>query len=343
MATKQIKTATKNNAATRQPTVAKPATAAKYKPHPPAAPAETPLRTGRRRGFRSGFVSVLGQPNAGKSTLVNAFAGQKVAIVSSKPQTTRNTLQAIVSGENSQIVFIDTPGIHTSPSLLHQRMMDSVRSAASGQDLLIWLADATQSFEKTSQGLGLLKNQETPAILVANKIDRLKDKRQLLPLLESYGKAHPFQEYLPISALTGVGLEELEAAIIARLPKGPPLFPEDQLTDAPERFLAAELIREKILTLTGEEVPHAAAIVIEQWEETPRLLKIGAAIHIEREGQKRIIIGKGGAMLREIGSQTRAELEENYQKKVFLELFVKVQPGWRESAAFLAELDWRSE
>jgi GTP-binding protein Era len=220
-------------------------------------------------------------------------------------------------------------------------MMDAVETAARDQDLLIWLADASLPFSESSQGLEVLKRQETPALLVANKIDRVADKRNLLPLLEQYREAHAFEEYLTVCALTGEGLPELERAVLARLPKGPRMFPEDQLTDAPERFHAAELIREKILLLTGQEVPHAAAIVIEQWEELPKLLRIGAAIHVERLGQKRIIIGAGGSMLRKIGSQTRLELEERYGKKVFLELFVKVQPGWRESAAFLTELDWR--
>ena len=299
----------------------------------------------RKPAFRSGFISVLGRPNAGKSTLINALAGMKIAIVSPKPQTTRMALQAVVNRPNAQMVFVDTPGINAvSPkgSLLHSRMMDSVRTAARDQDLLLWLADMTLSFERSSEGLDILIQQETPAILVANKIDRVPDKKKILPTLEAYGKAFPFQEYVPVSALRGEGLEALEKAILTRLPKGPAFYAPDEITDAPERFLAAEMVREKILILTGEEVPHSAAIVIEQWEETPRLLKIGAAIHVERQGQKRIIIGKGGAMLKEIGSQTRVELEERYGKKVFLELFVKVQPGWRESASFLTELDWRA-
>jgi len=302
---------------------------------------------GRKPAFRSGFVSVLGRPNAGKSTLINALAGTKVAIVSPKPQTTRMSLQAVVNRPNAQIIFIDTPGIHADfssqqASLLHGRMMEAVRSAARDQDLLIWLADATLPFEQSSQGLEIIKHQATPALLVANKIDRLSSKQMMLPLLERYREAHNFAEYIPVSALTGEGLPELEKAILARLPKGPKFFPEDQLTDAPERFLVAEAIREQILLSTGQEVPHHTAIVIEQWEETPKLLRIGAAIHVERSGQKRIIIGSGGSMLKQIGSATRAELEARYGKKVFLELFVKVQPGWRESASFLAELDWRS-
>ena len=308
-------------------------------------PVQPRPRRGRKPAFRSGFVSVLGRPNAGKSTLVNAFAGVKLAIVSAKPQTTRNALQAIVNRPNAQMIFVDTPGIHeatTKTTLLHARMMEHVRASAAGQDVLLWLADATVPFEESSRGMEILKGQEAPVLLVANKVDNLRDKRMLLPLFEQYGKLQEFAEYLPVSALKGEGLEALERAIVARLPRGPMLFPEDQLTDAPERFLASELIREKILEATGQEVPHAAAIQIETWEESPKLLKIGAAINVERDGQKRIVIGAKGAMLRQIGAATRAELEERYGKKVFLELFVKVRPKWRESPSFLAELEWKA-
>jgi GTPase len=316
-------------------------------PKPPRDPESPRPYRGRKPAFRSGFVSVLGRPNAGKSTLINAIAGTKVAIVSPKPQTTRMSLQAIVNRPNAQIVFIDTPGVHVDvaaqkASLLHSKMMEAVRTAARDQDLLIWLADATVPFAESSLGLEMLRHEATPAILVANKIDRIPGKQHLLPLLELYGKVHPFQEFLPVSALTGEGLPELEKAILSRLPKGPQFFPDDQITDAPERFHAAEMIREQVLLNTGQEVPHHTAIVIEQWEEKPKLLHVGAAIHVERAGQKRIIIGSGGAMLKQIGTKTREQLEERYGKKVFLELFVKVQPGWRESPSFLAELDWRS-
>jgi GTP-binding protein Era len=298
-------------------------------------------RKSKRIPFHSGFVSVLGRPNAGKSTLINAIAGEKLSIVSAKPQTTRSTLQAVVNRENAQIVFVDTPGIHDPKGLLHTRMMEEARGAMRDQDVLIWMADATEPFAKSSAGLQLLEGNETPAILVLNKIDRVPAKHDLLPLLEEYGKAHTFVDLIPASATRGEGLKELEQAILTRLPEGPQYFPPGQLTDAPERFLAAELVREKILELTGQEVPHSVAIAVESWEESPRLLKIAAVIHVERQGQKRIIVGAGASMLKQIGSAARTELEERYEKKVFLELFVKVKPAWRESASFLAELDWR--
>jgi GTP-binding protein Era len=291
--------------------------------------------------FRSGFVTVLGQPNAGKSTLVNALAGRKVAIVAAKPQTTRTTLQAIVNRPGAQIIFIDTPGIHAPKTRLHHRMMESVRGAARDQDLLLWLADALAAFETSSEGLDIVKSQETPALLVLNKIDRLRDKRQLLPLIDRYRQAGEFAGYFPVSAITGEGLADLEKAIVQRMPEGPQYFPPDQITDAPERFMASEIIREKVLHACGHEVPHSTAVLVEAWEDTPRLLRIGAAIHVERAGQKRIVIGSGGSMIKRIGTGARLELEERHGKKVHLQLFVKVKPKWRESEAFLNELDWR--
>jgi GTPase len=292
-------------------------------------------------GFRSGFVTVLGQPNSGKSTLVNALAGQKVAIVADKPQTTRTTLQAIVNRPGAQIIFVDTPGIHAPKTLLHQRMMESVRGAARDQDLLLWLADGTVPFEKSSDGLNLVKSQATPVLLVVNKIDLVRDKWQLLPLMDQYRQAVEFAGYFPVSALTGEGMADLDKAILERMPEGPQYFPPDQITDAPERFQASEIIREKVLHACSQEVPHAIAVLIEAWEDTPRLLRIGAAIHVEREGQKRIVIGAGGSMIKRIGTEARLELEERHGKKVHLQLFVKVKPKWRESESFLNELDWR--
>lgn len=293
--------------------------------------------------FVSGFVSILGRPNVGKSTLLNAFTGMKLAIVADQPQTTRTAIQGIVTTAEAQIVFMDTPGIHRSTGLFNQRMMETVRAALDGRDLLLFVADATRpAGDDDWQALDLLRKSETPAILALNKIDRLKTKASLLPLIDKYKAAMEFAEYVPVSALTGEGLEELRKAIMSRLPEGPLYFPADQITDQPERFLAAELVREKILHETRQEVPHAAAVVVERWEETPRLVRIAAAVFVEKEGQKAIVIGAGGALLKRVGTLARQEIEKLLGRKVFLELFVKVRPGWREIPEFLNEIDWRS-
>ena len=293
--------------------------------------------------FVSGFVSILGKPNAGKSTLLNALTGVKLAIVAGHPQTTRTAIQGIVTSAEAQIIFMDTPGIHRSTGLFNQRMMDTVRAALDGRDLLLFVADAARPVRDDDlQALDLLKETGTPALLVLNKIDRLKNKAALLPIIDRYKAAMPFEEYVPVSALSGEGLGELRKAIVSRLPEGPQYFPPDQITDQPERFLAAELVREKILQETRQEVPHAVAVVVERWEETPRLIRIAAAVFVEREGQKAIVIGAGGSLLKKVGALARQDMEALLGRKVFLELFVKVRPGWREIPEFLNEIDWRS-
>lgn len=301
------------------------------------------MADGGKPGFVSGFVSILGRPNAGKSTLLNALVGTKLAIVSSKPQTTRTTIQGVLTTEGAQMVFLDTPGIHKSDTRFNRRMMETVRAALDGRDALVLVADASLAFtEADSQAIDLVRKANTPVILALNKIDRLKDKTALLGLIETYKAAHEFADYVPISALTGEGLEDLKAAILKRLPEGPQYFPADHITDQPERFLAGELIREKILDETRQEVPHSVAVLIERWEESPRLLRISAAIYVEKEGQKAILIGARGAMLKRVGTLARQEMESFFGRKVFLELFVKVKPAWREDPAFLNEIDWRS-
>jgi len=288
----------------------------------------------------SGFVTILGRPNAGKSTLLNHLAGTKLAIVADKPQTTRDAIQAVLTLPQAQIIFVDTPGVHEPRNLLNQKMMDTVRASTREQDLLIWLADASLPFaESGGDHLKLLEGETIPAIVVLNKIDLLRDKAALIPLLDAYGKAHPFEAFLPVSAATGEGCPELLAEIVKRMPKGPQYYPPDYLTDQPMRFLAAELIREQVLLSTGQEVPHSVAVLIEKWDESPGRAHIAAAIHVEREGQKPIVIGKGGAMLKQIGTAARGQIEERLGKKVFLELFVKVKKQWRSSADFLNELD----
>jgi len=294
-----------------------------------------------RTGFVSGFVSILGRPNAGKSTLLNALLGQKLAIVSSRPQTTRSSIQGVLNLPGAQIVFIDTPGIHKSDSLLNKRMMDTVRAHAEA-DVVLFLVDALAPFSQAdSEAVDLVKKISAPVLAIFNKTDALRDKPKLLELIERYRALHDFAEYIPISALAGEGLDVLRAEIVKRLPEGPPLYPEDHLTDQPERFLAAEILREKVLDLTRQEVPHAVAVMIESWEDGDRLLRIAASIYVERQGQKAILIGSGGALLKKIGTLARKELEEVFGRKVFLQSFVKVRPRWREDPEFLAAIDWR--
>ena len=295
------------------------------------------------RPHRSGFLSIIGRPNAGKSTLLNALVGGKLAIVSEKPQTTRTSIEGVLNLDGAQIVFLDTPGIHRSTSLLNRRMMETVRSAIQERDLVLYLADAIAPFgDEDIQALDVIRNLRAPVFLLLTKIDLLKDKRMLLPRIERYQAAREFAEYIPISSITGEGLDKLREAILARLPEGPAYFPPDYLTDQPERFLAAELIRERILRETRQEVPHSVAVLVDQWLETPKLTKIVATVCVERPGQKAIIIGSKGATLKKIGTLARQEMEAMFSRKIFLELFVKVHKNWRESPEFLNAIDWRS-
>jgi len=293
----------------------------------------------------SGFVSILGRPNAGKSTLMNALIGTKLSIVADKPQTTRNVVQGVLTTPRGQVVFLDTPGILDPKNLLHRRMTDKIRAALDGRDLLLYLTDASRAFApEDDQALAYLKDLKTPVILVLNKTDRVQNKAEILPLIETYRSKHEFTEILPISALKGDGMYTLRESILKHLPEGPAYFPEDYLTDQPERFLAAELIREQILLLTHKEVPHSIAVMIDKWEDGERkdgvaIARIMATIHVERPGHKGIIIGEKGGMLKEIGTQARLEIEKLLDRKVFLELFVKVSEGWREHSQFLNELD----
>jgi GTP-binding protein Era len=292
---------------------------------------------------RSGQVSILGRPNAGKSTLLNALVGAKLAIVSSKPQTTRSAVLGILTDGDTQVVFLDTPGIHRCDMLLHRRMLSEIEQALDARDLLLFVADAMYPpREADAEALEFVKRAKTPAFLILNKVDRVEDKRELLPRIEQYKALHEFEEYFPVSALKGVGMEDLKKAILDRMPEGEPLFSEDMLTDQPERFFVAELLREKALHRTRQEVPHAVAVLIDKWEETPRLTRIAATIVVERPGQKAILLGSGGAMMKRIASEARAEIEHLLDRKVFLEVFVKVRPGWREDPRFLGEMDWRS-
>ena len=293
--------------------------------------------------FRSGFVSIVGRPNAGKSTLLNALIGQKLAIVADKPQTTRTSIQGVLTLPDAQIVFLDTPGIHTADSPINKRMMEAVRAALEERDLLLFLADATKPFETEDRhALDIVRKRGTPVLLVLTKVDLLRDKAALLPLIEQYKEAYGFVGYIPVSAVKSIGLDDLRRVIVERMPEGPAYFPPDHVTDQPERFLAAELIREKILLLTRQEVPHSVAVSIDRWEETARITRIYATIRVERDGQKRIIIGAGGATLKKIGTLARTEMERLFAMKIYLDLHVRVEPGWRERPVFLNALDWRT-
>jgi GTPase len=293
--------------------------------------------------FRSGFVSILGRPNAGKSTLLNALLGRKIAIVAPKPQTTRTTVQGVLNLPDAQVVFIDTPGIHKSDNLFNKRMMDNIRSAVEDRDVLLYLSDATHAPDgEDAEAISVVKRTEAPAFLVLTKIDRVADKRKLLARIQQFKAIHEFDEYIPISAVKGQGLDELKKSIVARLPEGEAFFPEDVITDQPERFMVGEMIREKVLLFTQQEVPHSVAVLIEKWEDTEKLTRIHATIYVERAGQKGIIIGAGGALLKKIGTAARLEAEQLLERKVYLELFVKVRANWREDPQFLNEIDWRS-
>ena len=293
--------------------------------------------------FRAGFVSILGRPNAGKSTLLNALAGEKLAIVARKPQTTRTTIQGVVNLPDAQIVFLDTPGIHKSDNMFNKRMMDTIRGAVDDRDLVLYLADSThRPTTEDEEAISVMKRTDAPAFLVLTKIDRLESVSKVLDRIEQYKALHEFAEYIPISAVKADGLDQLTKAIVARLPEGEPFFPPDYITDQPEKFMLAELIREKILKFTQQEVPHSVAVLVEKWEETPKITRVHATIFVERDGQKRIIIGTGGAMLKRIGTDSRLEAEDRLQKKIFLQLFVKVRANWREDPQFLNEIDWHS-
>jgi GTPase len=295
----------------------------------------------KKREFRSGFVAIVGRPNAGKSTLVNRLVGQKIAIVTSKPQTTRNRIQGIVTRPQGQIVLIDTPGLHEADSALGRQMMQEVASALEGIDVLLLMVDAS-SMHPHADDLMLQKANRFrgKTILALNKVDRLP-RPKLLPLIESFSKAFEFSAIVPISALKGDGCDELLGEILKYLPEGEPYFPEDQVTDQPERFLAAEIIREKAIQLMYHEVPYALAVVVEKYEEKPRLVRIEAVMNVERDSQKKILIGHKGEMLKKIGTEARKELEAILGSKIYLGLFVKVAPDWRENPQKVRELDWR--
>jgi GTP-binding protein Era len=301
----------------------------------PNSPAET---------FRSGFTAIIGAPNVGKSTLLNIMIGEKISIVSNKPQTTRNRIAGVSHRPGFQIVFLDTPGIHKSSKPLNSKMVEVAMSAISDVDIILLVIDAANP-EPASEQLILDKLQskrQPPVILALNKIDLVK-KPKLLQVIDRWQKSYAFEEIIPVSATEGTQVEELLTAMEKRLPDGPPYFPEDMITDMPERFIAAEMIREKVFELTAQEIPFSTAVTIEAFEELPKqknLVRIHAAIHIERDSQKGIIIGKQGAMLRAIGEAARLDIEQMLGTRVFLKLFVRIEKNWSKDARALRKLGY---
>lgn len=290
--------------------------------------------------YRSGYVALVGRPNAGKSTLLNRLVGEKIAAVSNKPQTTRYQIRGVITRPEGQVVLVDTPGIHQPGYLLNRRMMASVYDALEGVNLIGLIRDASAP---TGNGdrfvLDLIRQTGKPALLLLNKIDRLADKAQLLPLIEWYSREHEWRAVVPISARRGEMVDALVAEFISNLPEGEPLFGEDELTDQPMRAIVAEIVREKILQTTGEEIPYVTAVVTERYDEARAdLTRIHCAIYVERASQKKIIIGKGGERLKETGTRARQDIEKLLGQRVYLELFVKVEADWRNSERALNNL-----
>ena len=293
--------------------------------------------------FKSGFVAIVGRPNAGKSTLVNALVKSQVSIVTPVPQPTRNRILGILHRPDAQVIFMDTPGVHRPLSRLNEQMMNFVRQALADRDLAVLIVDASEKYGKGDEFvINLLREYSPRAILALNKVDRVH-KPDLLPLIDRYSKLYGFEEIFPISALNGDGLAGLLEAIVQRLPEGPQYFPADEYTDQPERFLAAEIIREKVIRHTKQEMPYVTAVLIDAFEEGALITRLHATIVVEKDSQKPIVIGAGGPRLKEIGTEARMELEKLFPPKVYLELFVKVQPQWRNNRAVIAELDYRGE
>ena len=290
--------------------------------------------------YHSGYVALVGRPNAGKSTLLNALVGQKIAAVSDKPQTTRFRIQGVITKPEGQIVLVDTPGVHKPGYEMNRRMMATVQDALMGVDLVCLIRDASSSSGSGDKFvLELIQRSGKPAILLLNKIDKLKDKAALLPLIDWYRNEYEWREIIPISALKGKAIDVLPGEMIKHLPEGEPVFAEDELTDQSVRTMAAEIVREKILQITGDEIPYVTAVVTEKWEEVrDDFTRIHCAIFVERSSQKKIVIGKGAASLKEIGTRARQDIEHLLGHQVHLELFVKVEKDWRNRATLLEEL-----
>ncbi|GMR04844.1 MAG: GTPase Era [Thermodesulfobacteriota bacterium] len=290
--------------------------------------------------FKSGFVTIIGRPNAGKSTLLNAFLGEKISIVSEKPQTTRNTIRGVKNLPDSQIVFVDTPGIHRAKGLLNKFMLASALSSIESVDAVLYLIEPFTPISGDDRFiLEGLRKVKSPVILCINKVDKV-GKDSLLPLIKDLSGRYSFKDIVPISALKGVGVDVLLDLVKGLLPEGPKYFPDDIITDHPERFIVSEIIREKVFLLTKEEIPYSVAVVIESFKEREGLISIGAAINVERDSQKGIVIGKAGSMLKKIGSAAREDMERFLGTKVFLSLFVRVKKDWTKKPGALKEFGY---
>lgn len=290
--------------------------------------------------YRAGYVALVGRPNAGKSTLLNRLVGQKIAAVSDKPQTTRFRIQGVITKPTGQVVLVDTPGVHKPGYEMNRRMMATVQDALMGVDLVCLIRDASVSSGRGDQFvLELLQQSHKPAMLLLNKIDKLEGRPALLPLIEKYKDEYDWREIIPISALRGTTIDALPVNMIKHLPESEALFGEDELTDQSIRTMAAEIVREKILQTTAEEIPYVTAVVTEKWEETREdFTRIYCAIFVERASQKKIVIGKGATRLKEIGTRAREDIENLLGHRVHLELFVKVEERWRDRANLLEDL-----
>jgi GTPase len=296
-------------------------------------------------GYKSGFVTIIGRPNVGKSTLLNQVIGQKIAIMSDKPQTTRNKIQAVYTTEEAQVIFIDTPGIHKPKHKLGDFMTRTAQQTLNEVDLILFVINAEEGYGRGDQFIiDRLQHVQNPVFLVVNKIDKVHPD-DLLPLIDMYRNKVDVAEVVPISALKGNNVDTLLNQIVSYMEEGPQFYPEDQVTDHPERFITAELIREKVLHLTREEIPHSVAVVIEEMKvrEEKNVVFVNATIIVERSSQKGIIIGKQGKMLKEIGKRGRADIETLLGSKVFLELYVKVQNDWRNRQKQLAEFGFNED
>jgi GTP-binding protein Era len=293
--------------------------------------------------MRSGYIALVGRPNVGKSTLLNALAGESISIITAKPETTRDRIIAVVTRRDAQVVFVDTPGIHRPHARLGEYMNQQAHGAAQEADAVVMVADASEGHVGPSRDGVVVETLATvtkPVVLAVNKVDRVRAKSELLPLLDAYSKLREFAAIVPIAAAVGDGLDRLWAECVRHLPEGEPLFPPDTLTDRPERFLAAERIREAVIEETGEEIPYATAVEIDAFDERAPTLRIAATVHVERAGQKKIVIGAGGERIKAIGTRARHAIEALLGRKVFLELFVKVTPNWTRSPEALARFGY---
>ncbi|MEC4684450.1 MAG: GTPase Era [Nitrospirota bacterium] len=299
------------------------------------------MKNSPEKAFRSGYVSILGRPNVGKSTFLNAILGEKVAIVTSKPQTTRNRIIGVKTTPSAQIVFIDTPGIHKPMGRLGEFMVKEAMESLKEVDIVLLMVEPQRPGTEETAIIDLFKQRKNLTVfLLINKIDIIR-KSELLPIIEKYNLLYPFDEIIPVSAVRGDGLDIVLGKIVNRLPEGPKYYPDDIFTDQLERFMVAEIIREKIMNLTEEEIPYSVAVEVTQWEEKEDMIVINANIYVEKESQKGIIIGKRGAMLKAIGTASRKEIEGLLNTKVYMELWVKVKKDWRKKTGTLRELGYR--